>query len=120
MDVKEAIDIEDMIEDKYNDWLYSTNEGIGLTIEETKHILRNDPDFHYCDSLLYEAYNVVLSELEKKDQEIIKRDKIIDEMATYIGIIDVSEDLCNDEICYEGDNCNKCIKEYFTKKCEEK
>lgn len=57
-------------------------------------------------------------ELIEQDNLLAKKDKIIDEMATYIGEIDVSEDLCNDEICYEGDNCNKCIKDYFTNKVE--
>ena len=50
--------------------------------------------------------------------ELEKKDNIIDEMATYIGKIDESEDLCNDDICHEGNNCNRCIIEYFINKVE--
>ena len=55
---------------------------------------------------------------QKQYSECKKKDKIIDFMATYIGKIDESEDLCNDDICHEGNNCNKCIIEYFTNKAE--
>ncbi len=146
------MDIEDSIEEKYNDWLYSTNEAIGLTIEEAKHILANDNKIHYVDELLQEAYEAVLSELEKKDKYIdfykkglereiesnrenvlelieqdnllAKKDKIIDEMATFIAGLDIDEDICkNINHCTADDlytNCEECIIDYFTKKVEGK
>ena len=87
-----------------------------MDVKEAIERLRQDEDEMngLCEEIIKsrnEAIETVLSELEKKD-------KIIDLMATYIGEIDVSENLCNDEICHEGDNCNKCIKEYFTNKVE--
>lgn len=63
------------------------------------------------------ALETVLSELEKKD-------KIIDLMAKYIGEVD-DETFC-DEDKYERDiednvigcdeDCQECVKQYFTKK----
>ena len=65
--------------------------------------------------------DIIVRHIKKKvklEEEIEKKDKIMDEMATYIGKIDESEDLCNDDICHEGNNCNRCIIEYFINKVE--
>ena len=59
-----------------------------------------------------------VSTIENILNRLEQLEKIIEEMATYIGKIDVSEDLCDDSICHEGDNCNECIIDHFRKKCE--
>ena len=106
-----------------------------------------------CINNLYEPIEVVLSELEKKDteieqlksmelkakygiasitleglinleNEIKKRDKIIDEMAKFIANLDIDEDICKNIQCTNElnklqKNCSECIKQYFTKKVEQ-
>lgn len=111
------MDIADIIEEKYTKYLNCEVDYLDLTIEEAKHILANDRKEHFVDDLLYEAYKVVLNELEKKD-------KVINEMAEMINNHDIEEDVCrqmgknrhcNDFIVSER-NCINCIKEYFTNK----
>ena len=59
----------------------------------------------------------VLNLLEKKD-------KIIDEMATYIATLDIEEDICVkvgkengcDQMAYG--ECEECIKKYFERKAK--
>lgn len=72
------MDIRDVIEEKYTNYLNYETDNLDLTIEEAKFILANDKKVHFVDDLLFEAYKVVLSELEKKD-------KVIDEMAKTIN-----------------------------------
>ena len=68
------MDIEDVIEEKYTNWLNCETDELDLTIEEAKHILVNDHKQRYVDDLLEESWKIVLSELEKKEA-------IINEMA---------------------------------------
>lgn len=78
------MDIEDILEEKYNN-------DLKLTLEESKYVLEKDKHKHYVDSLLEKAYETVLSELEKKD-------RIIKEMAKHItsySNIDVIEYFTN-------------------------
>ena len=69
--------------------------------------------------ILHTAIEIILSELDKKDE-------IINEMAEYISKLDIDDEICsknttNPEYCNEDyTNCNKCILEYFTKKVEGK
>lgn len=60
--------------------------------------------------------------IKELNAEIEKKDKIIDEMATYFptGLA-----MCEDcEKCFESEDifkcCKECLKEYFNKKAEEK
>lgn len=64
-----------------------------------------------------ERFNEFEAELEKKD-------KIIDEMATYIATLDIEEDICSkteNEHCDKMNfgECEDCIKQYFKNKVEE-
>lgn len=64
------------------------------------------------------AIETVLNLLEKKD-------KIIDEMATYIATLDIEEDICEktkNEHCDKMNfgECEDCIKQYFENKAKEK
>ena len=61
------MDIEDIIEEKYTNWLNCETDELDLTIEEAKHILVNDHKQRYVDDLLEESWKIVLSELEKKE-----------------------------------------------------
>lgn len=105
---KESIEIIDnMYQKRMSQIEETTNEGLiihlGTKVEFTKE---------------EEASVILLRQLQKSKREIEKKDKIIDLMATYIGKVDISEDLCNDDICDEGNNCNKCVKEYFLNEVE--
>lgn len=104
------MDIEDIIEEKYTNWLNCETDDIDLTIEEAKHILVNDHKQRYVDELLEESWKIVLSELEKKEA-------IMNEMAEWINRID-STIFCNKSEC--NDNCKECVIKEFTKKVEGK
>lgn len=110
-------------------------------------ILKND-EMYITDSFYREfrttiadkytkAFEKVLNLIEKQQAEIRHKDKeikclkclhnsqveIIDEMAKYIGELDIDEDICRDKDCDEYTNiytgeidCKTCIKEYFKKK----
>lgn len=71
------MDIEDIIEEKYTNWLNCETDEIDLTIEEAKFILANDEKMHFVDGLLFEAYKVVLSELEKQDKRLNRQFKLL-------------------------------------------
>ena len=104
------MDIRDVIEEKYTNYLNYETDNLDLTIEEAKFILANDEKTHFVDDLLVEAYKVVLSELEKKEA-------IMNEMAEWINRID-STIFCNKSEC--NDNCKECVIKEFTKKVEGK
>lgn len=129
------MDIRDVIEEKYINYLNCETDNLDLTIEEAKFILANDKKVHFVDDLLVEVYKVVLSELERLKKyenlewqefnELAVKDKIIEEMAKYIASLDTDEDICKNIQCTDGvnkfhKNCSECIKEYFTKKVEGK
>lgn len=111
------MDIEDIIEEKYTKYLNCEVDYLDLTIEEAKHILANDRKEHFVDDLLYEAYKVVLNELQKKD-------KVINEMAKEIA--DITGSCPYDKYDYgldceekcKHDRETECWKEYFTNKAE--
>lgn len=59
----------------------------------------------------------------KLQEENEKKDKIIDEMATYIATLDIEEDICEktkNEHCDKMNfgECEDCIKQYFERKVE--
>ena len=87
----------------------------------------------------FEFAETVLNLLEKKNKQIEqyqnmlatndmlhvleceKKDKIIDEMATYIVTLDIEEDICEktkNEHCDKMNfgECEDCIKQYFERK----
>lgn len=116
------MDIEDIIEEKYTKYLNCEVDYLDLTIEEAKHILANDRKEHFVDDLLYEAYKVVLNELEKKD-------KVINEMSDFINTMsnelvaetgDNNLEFCKMQKCIDNREieCKDCIIEYFTNKAE--
>lgn len=87
--------------------------------------LDNDEELD-LDKLKKIAIELVLKELEKKDNRIKElesdkeiKNKIIDRMAEYINKLDIDEDICtkniiNPELCNEQySNCKECIKQYF-------
>ena len=134
------MDIVDVIEEKYTNWLNCETDELDLTIEEAKHILVNDHKQRYVDELLEESWKIVLSELEKKDEYIKmltderdtliqERDyykarynelsKIVDSMTKHIYIL--GDYACLYEECDDNMDreCEDCIKEYFYKKVKE-
>lgn len=68
--------------------------------------------------------NQLLSrQCHKLQEESEKKDKIIDEMATYIVTLDIEEDICEktkNEHCDKMNfgECEDCIKQYFERKVE--
>ena len=66
------MNIEDIIEEKYTNWLNCETDDIDLTIEEAKHILVNDHKQRYVDELLEESWKIVLS--DERDTLIKERD----------------------------------------------
>ena len=60
----------------------------------------------------------------KLEKEIIKKDKIIDEMANILNYLDIDRFICDDVgVCplsknYSNKTCKKCIIEYFERKVE--
>lgn len=110
------MDIEDIIEEKYTNYLNCETDNLDLTVKEAKFILANDEKLHFVDDLLVEAYKVILLELEKKD-------KIIDEMAEIIANLKLGYlkkesggEFLGEYRCYNKEE----IKQYFTKKVEDK
>lgn len=108
-------------------------------LKEHKQLL----DKKYLKSRWGTAIGTVLQALEQKDKEIqelkekydkdthtlqnhldvanadkLVKDKIIDEMAKYIGDEDVSETFCGDKISCDED-CQECVKQYFERKVRE-
>lgn len=81
------MNIADVIEEKYTNWLNCETDELDLTIEEAKHILVNNHKQRYVDELLEESWKIVLSELEKKDEYIKmltdERDTLIQERDYY-------------------------------------
>lgn len=81
-----------------------------------------DIDFQHKKE--YEAMWKIVNLIPTQQEEIEKKDKIIDEMVKYISDLDIDEDICmknvvNTEICNEEySNCKECIKEYFINKVE--
>lgn len=68
-----------------------------------------------------------ISEIMQKNQELAKKDKVIELMTdamakNHCSIIDiVQEYICNNRCVGNNDwNCKKCIKQYFEKKVENK
>lgn len=102
------MNIADVIEEKYTNWLNCETDELDLTIEEAKHILVNNHKQRYVDELLEESWKIVLSELEKKEA-------IINEMAEQLAGLAIF-DIEKDEPLVLGDK--EEVKEYFTKKSE--
>ena len=85
-----------------------------MDIEKAKQILKSYLEYPEMDNieLMKKAIETVLSELEKKD-------KIIELMAKELSKLNYIQ-YCNANNCdYPHCNKEKCIKQYFTKKCEE-
>ena len=72
-------------------------------------------------------YSIILNLIKKLQTKIDNKDKIINEMASYISNLDVDEDICKkvkisscaDETSVPASCCIDCIKQYFEKKVEE-
>ena len=70
-------------------------------------------------------YSLYKKEFAKLNKEIVKKDKIIDEMANYITTLDTNEDICikKKSDCYvdiyDENSCKECIKQYFEKRIQE-
>lgn len=91
--------------------------------EEKQTIKRIKRDYELAKSedaididIFTEDIKTVLNLLEKKD-------KIIDEMATYIATLDIEEDICEktkNEHCDKMNfgECEDCIKQYYERKVE--
>lgn len=98
------------------------NKEVSETFEDlkrNKEIIKNiDKDF------FFKLGETVLNLLQTQQAEIEKKDKIIDEMATYIATLDIEEDICVkvgkengcDQMAYG--ECEECIKKYFERKAK--
>lgn len=80
------------------------------TIDESNMLFDEDINIK-CGKEMIKQITTVLNLLEKKD-------KIIDEMATYIATLDIEEDICEktkNEHCDKMNfgECEDCIKQYF-------
>lgn len=103
------MNIEDIIEEKYTNYLNCETDDLDLTIKEAKYILENNEKLHFVDDLLSESYKVFLSELEKKD-------KVIDLMAEQLAGLAIF-DIEKEEPLILGDK--EEVKQYFYKKASE-
>lgn len=73
---------------------------------------------------LRNTVNSYKGQFKRQQTEIEKKDKIIDEMATYIATLDIEEDICVkvgkengcDQMAYG--ECEECIKKYFERKAK--
>ena len=109
------MDIEDVIEEKYTNWLNCETDELDLTIEEAKHILVNDHKQRYVDELLEESWKTVLSELEKKEAVINEMAEMLSKRYCFAPI----PEKCNQSACdFDKSKCILCIIEYFTNKVE--
>ena len=73
-----------------------------------------------CKELIKESHSCWIGisnqkAIEKVLELLEKNNKIIDEMARYIGNDKISEMFCQHKFCCDR-NCYKCVKEYFEKK----
>lgn len=91
--------------------------------EEAREIIDNMSEQELNDFIFF-----ALQEVEKENQklktELKKKDKMIDEMATYIATLDIEEDICEKTKNKHCDKmnfgeCEDCIKQYFERKVEE-
>ena len=69
--------------------------------------------------------NTVLSLIKEQQEEIEKKDKQIDLMASYIASLDIEEDICvktgkdlNECDSMAFGECEDCIKQYFETKAK--
>lgn len=101
------------------------NEEEKKVIERLKRI-----DIKFFLSGMNEQSNYIVDEANKVNNAIEtalnlleKKDKMIDEMATYIATLDIEEDICEktkNEHCDKMNfgECEDCIKQYFERKVE--
>lgn len=94
-----------------------------LTYAECLFILT--PENKYGDEIKELSLLKLCEIIEKQQKEIENKDKIIDEMATYIVTLDIEEDICKktkNEHCDKMNfgECEDCIKQYFERKVEGK
>ena len=75
------------------------------------------------DLLSYFEFVIILNlieKLQKENEEIEEKDKIIQNMSKYILSLDIDKDICmkntaNTELCNEDNsNCVECIRKHFS------
>lgn len=94
-----SIKSHDRYEIELNDEIIEKNNKI---FELEAKIEKKDKESHF-----------IQSELDIANAKIIKLNKMIDLMAEYINDIDVTEDLCEEVVCEEQNECKECIKQHF-------
>ncbi len=75
------------------------------------------------DKEAQQYFKTTIIQAEKFDEELEKKDKIIDLMADYIATLDIEEDICanvKNENCDKMNfgECENCIKQYFKRKSD--
>lgn len=121
MNIEKAIErCNQLIKVEHANWIGISNQiAIGTVLDEL--------DSKQDDiNILETQRDSIENQFEQAKAIVEKQKKIINEMAKYINKLDIDEDICtknvtNPEYCNEYyTNCKKCIKEYFTKKVEDK
>ena len=85
-------------------------------LEELISLLYQDKLTQYGKRLLIEN----IEKLQKENEEIEEKDKIIQNMSKYILSLDIDKDICmkntvNTELCNEDNsNCVECIIKHFS------
>ena len=97
--------------------------------EQIKFIEAVDCDYYEEEYELYKnrikQFSTVLSLIKEQQEEIEKKDKQIDLMASYIASLDIEEDICvktgkdlNECDSMAFGECEDCIKQYFETKAK--
>lgn len=131
------MDIEDVIEEKYTNWLNCETDELDLAIEELEEFIKGPCKIcKYCEGAyklnrknIIQLLNLT-KKLQKENQNITRQrdyhkarynelSKIVDLMAKHIYVL--GDYACLYEECDDNMDreCEDCIKEYFYKKVKE-
>lgn len=131
------MDIEDVIEEKYTNWLNCETDELDLAIEELEEFIKGPCEIcKYCEGAyklnrknIIQLLNLT-KKLQKENQNITQQrdyykarynelSKIVDSMTKHIYIL--GDYACLYEECDDNMDreCEDCIKEYFYKKVKE-
>ena len=95
---------------------------LNMLKEKDKEIKQLKEDCKNLDKQAQQYFETTIIQSKQFNEEVEKKDKIINLMAEYISNIEIDEDICmkniaNTELCNEKySNCKECIKQYFEQK----
>mgnify|MGYP003371943088 FL=1 len=86
-------------------------------------IIKNNKTIEKLEKEVQRHFETTIIQAKNFSRKLDIKDKIIDEMATYIATLDIEEDICEktkNEHCDKMNfgECEDCIKQYFERKVE--